>query len=127
MRPKAVVTADDVASVSEMVSSVVNTTRLENLGKNELFTLLAFARATRTKPYVTLADAEKTYAIVCEEYEVPARKHTQFFGYADSLVKDNLLACRSADEGKAKVYSIQDVPPKQMCKKLEELIEKVVR
>ena len=127
MRPKSVVTADDVASVSDMVSSVVNTTRLETLGKNEIFTLLAFARATRTKPYVTLADAEKTYAIVCEEYDVPARKHTQFFGYTDTLVKDNLLACRAADEGKAKVYSIQDVPPKQMCKKLEELIEKVVR
>ena len=127
MRPKSIVTADDVASVSDMVSSVVNITRLESLGKNELFTLLAFARATRTKPYVTLADAEKTYAIVCEEYEVPARKHTQFFGYTDTLVKDNLLACRNADEGKAKVYSIQDIPPKQMCKKLEELIEKVVR
>jgi len=127
MRPKAIVTADDVASVSDMVSSVVNVTRLESLGKNELFTLLAFARATRTKPYVTLADAEKTYAIVCEEYEVPARKHTQFFGYTDTLVKDNLLACRNAEEGKAKVYSIQDIPPKQMCKKLEELIEKVVR
>lgn len=127
MRPKSIVTADDVASVSDMVSSVVNVTRLESLGKNELFTLLAFARATRTKPYVTLADAEKTYAIVCEEYEVPARKHTQFFGYTDTLVKDNLLACRNADEGKAKVYSIQDIPPKQMCKKLEELIEKVVR
>ena len=127
MRPKAVVTADDVASVSDMVSSVVNVTRLESLGKNELFALLSFARATRTKPYVTLADAEKTYAIVCEEYEVPARKHMQFFGYTDTLVKDNLLACRTADEGKAKVYSIQDIPPKQMCKKLEELIEKVVR
>lgn len=127
MRPKAVVTADDVASVSDMVSSVVNTTRLETLGKNEIFTLLAFARATRNKPYVTLADAEKTYAIVCEEYDVPARKHTQFFGYTDTLVKDNLLACRTAEGGKAKVYSIQDIPPKQMCKKLEELIEKVVR
>ena len=127
MRPKAIITADDVASVSDMVSSVVNVTRLESLGKNELFTLLAFARATRTNPYVTLADAEKTYAIVCEEYEVPARKHTQFYGFTDTLVKDNLLACRNADEGKAKVYSIQDIPPKQMCKKLEELIEKVVR
>ena len=127
MRPKAIITADDVASVSDMVSSVVNVTRLESLGKNELFTLLAFARATRTKPYVTLADAEKTYAIVCEEYEVPARTHTQFYGFTDTLVKDNLLACRNADEGKAKVYSIQDIPPKQMCKKLEELIEKVVR
>ena len=127
MRPKSVVTADDVASVSDMVSSVVNTTRLETLGKNEIFTLLAFARATRNKPYVTLADAEKTYAIVCEEFDVPARKHTQFFGYTDTLVKDNLLACRTAEGGKAKVYSIQDIPPKQMCKKLEELIEKVVR
>ena len=127
MRPKAVVTVDDVAAVSDMVSSVVNSTRLESLGKNELFTLLAFARATRTKPYVTLADAEKTYAIVCEEYEVPARKHTQFFGYADALVKDNLLVCRSGGEGRTKVYSIQDIPPKQLCKKLEEMIEKVVR
>ena len=127
MRPKAVVTIDDVASVSDMVSSVVNATRLDTLGKNEIFTLLAYARATRNKPYVTLADAEKTYAVVCEEYEVPARKHTQFFGYTDTLVKDNLLVCRTAEGGKAKVYSIQDIPPKQMCKKLEELIEKVVR
>ncbi len=58
---------------------------------------------------------------------MPARKHTQFYGYTDNLVKDNLLSCKTAEEGKAKVYSIQDIPPKQMCKKLEELIEKVVR
>ena len=51
----------------------------------------------------------------------------QFYGYTDSLVKDNLLVCSSTDGGKAKVYSIQDIPPKQLCKKLEEIIEKVVR
>ncbi len=127
LRPKAVVSTDDVAAVSDMVSSVVNITRLESLGKNELFTLLAYARATRTRASVTILEAEKTYAIVCEEYDVPARKHTQFYGYTDNLVKDNLLSCKTAEEGKAKVYSIQDIPPKQMCKKLEELIEKVVR
>ena len=128
MRPNAVVTREDVAAVSDMVSSVVNITRLETLGKNELFTLLSFARATRKKPYVSLQDAEKTYAIVCEEYDVPARKHTQFFTYTDSLVKDGLLVCRDAEGGgKAKEYCIQDIPPRQMCKKLEELIEKVVR
>lgn len=127
MRPKAIVTPDDVASVSDMVSSVVNNNKLESLGKNELFALLAFARATRKRPAVTLAEAEKTYAIVCEEYEVQARKHTQFYGYADTLVKDNLLVYRSGDEGRAKLYSIQDIPPKQMCKKVEELIEKVIR
>ena len=127
MRPKAVMTADDVAAVSDMVSSVVNHTKLESLGKNELFTLLAYARATRTRSSVTIVEAEKTYAIVCEEYEVPARKHTQFYGYTDTLVKDNLLVCSTVDGGKAKVYSIQDIPPKQLCKKLEEIIEKVVR
>ena len=127
MRPRAVVTPDDVAAVSDMVSSVVNHTRLESLGKNELFALLAYARATRTRPSVTLAEAEKTYAVVCEEYEVPARKHTQFYGYTDLLVKDNLLVCSAADGGRTKMYSIQDIPPKQLCKKLEEIIEKVVR
>ena len=126
MRPKAVVTRDDVAAVSDMVSSIVNQTRLETLGNNELFALLSVARSTRNKPFVTIVEAEKTYAIVCEEYNVPARKHTQFFTYIEKLVKDNLLVCKYTD-GKAKVYSIQDVPPRQMCKKLEELIEKVVR
>ena len=37
------------------------------------------------------------------------------------------LVCRAGGEGRTKVYSIQDIPPKQLCKKLEEMIEKVVR
>lgn len=127
MRPRSVVTPEDVASVSDMVSSVINRSKLEELGKNERFALLAFARATRTKPYVTIVDAEKTYAVVCEEYDVSPRKHTQFFTYSESLVRNNLLVCRSADEGKAKIYSIPDMPPKQLCKRLEELIEKESR
>ena len=127
MRPKSVVTADDVAAVSDMVTSVVNAAKLQELGKNELFTLLSFARATRNRPYVTILEAEKTYAVVCEEYEIQPRKHTQFVSYVDMLTRNNLLQCRNGEEGRAKVYSIQDVPPKQMCKKLEELIEKVVR
>ena len=127
MRPKAVVTTDDVAAVSDMVSSVVNQTKLETLGRNEILVLLSFARATKKKPYVTMAEAEKTYAVVCEEYDAQPRKHTQFYGYTDTLIKDNLIVCRAADEGRAKVYAIQDISPKQMCKKLEELMEKVVR
>lgn len=122
-RPKSVITAEDVRSVCENVFSVVNRDKLSDLGRNELFALLAFARANRTRADVTIAEAEKTYAIVCEEYGQSARKHTQFVEYANTLANSGLLVNRGTDSGRTKVFSIPEIPAKEMCKMIESIIE----
>ena len=44
-----------------------------------------------------------------------------------TVLADATTTLSQLDGGKAKAYSIQDIPPKQLCKKLEEIIEKVIR
>lgn len=125
-RKDGVITADDVRSVSDMVFSVVNQPKLEELGKNELLVLLAVARAIKTNASVQLSAAEKTYAIVCEEYEVEARKHTQFYEYIKNLIKMNLLVEPPQDSLRYKTVAIPDIPSKELAKRIEAVLEKTL-
>ena len=125
-RKDGLITADDVRSVSDMVFSVVNQPKLEELGKNELLVLLAVARSIKSQASVQLSVAEKTYAVVCEEYEVEARKHTQFYEYIKNLIKMNLLVEPPQDSAKYKTVSIPDIPSKELAKRIEAVLEKVL-
>lgn len=123
MRTSAVVTADDVRQVSDLVYSVVNQPKLEELGKNEIFALLAVSRAIKKESAIPVSAAEKTYAIVCEEYNVTPRKHTQFMEYIDSLIKSGMLTSPGVDANRAKLVSIPDIPAKTLAKKIEKILE----
>ena len=125
-RSDGLITADDVRSVSDMVFSVVNQPKLEELGKNELLVLLAVARAIKSQASVPLSVAEKTYAVVCEEYEVEARKHTQFYEYIRNLIKMNLLVEPPQDSARYKTVSIPDIPSKELAKRIEAVLERTL-
>ncbi len=124
-RENSVITADDVRKVSDMVYMVVNQPKLEELGKNELFVLLAVARAIKNNSFVKLSAVEKTYAIVCEEYEVEAKKHTQFYVYVKNLIKSNYLVEPINDSSRSMCVSIPDIPSKELAKKIELVLEKI--
>ena len=120
-----IVTADDVREVSDMVFSTVSIGKLEELGKNELLALLSVARAIKKESSIPLTKAEKTYAVVCEEYEVEPRKHTQYCGYIRNLINMNLLVePMEFTSGKNKFVALPDIPYKDLCRMIEEILEK---
>ena len=121
-------TAEDVRGAKAMIYSVVTQSKLESLDKNRTLALLAVCRSIKNMGYVTISAAEKTYAVVCEEYETTARKHTQFWTYITDLEKNGLIKTTSqkADSGPGGLtayISLQDIPAKVLAKKLETLLE----
>lgn len=120
------ITADDIRTANAMIYSDASENKLRDLDMNRRLTLLAVARAIKKEAYVTIASAEKTYAVVCEEYEQIARKHTQFWTYVQDLERAGLLSTvvRSEGErGRTTLISIPNIPPKELAKKLEYLME----
>ncbi len=122
-RPDGKITPEDVRQVGSLVFSVVNTAKLEELGRNELFALLAVSRAIKDKGYIRINDAEKTYHVVCEEYGEEPRKHTQFYQYVRDLMKQNLLSeAKDAEPSKSMCVSLPDIPSKELSKRIEKIL-----
>ncbi len=122
-RPEGKITPEDVRQVGSLVFSVVNTAKLEELGRNELFALLAVSRAIKDKGYIRINDAEKTYHVVCEEYGEEPRKHTQFYQYVRDLMKQNLLSeAKDAEPSKSMCVSLPDIPSKELSKRIEKIL-----
>jgi cell division control protein 6 len=123
------ITADDVRSANAMIYSNVSESKLVSLDLKRKLALLAIARAIKKESYVSITNAEKTYAVVCEEYEQTARKHTQFWTYVQDMEKLNLLETvvkSEIDGGRVTYISIPDIPPKELAKKLENLLDSPV-
>jgi len=119
-------TADDVRSANAMIYSNVSETKLASLDTKRKIALLAIARAMKNEPYVSITRVEKTYAVVCEEYGEVARKHTQFWTYVQDMERMNILDTMIKNEtegGRVTYISIPDIPPKELAKKLEYLLE----
>ncbi len=120
------ITADDIRTANAMIYSDVSENKLRDLDINRKLALLAISRAIKSETYVSITAAEKTYAIVCEEYEHPARKHTQFWTYVQDMEHSGILSTevRSEMEGGRVTYiSIPNIPPKELAKKLEYLLD----
>ncbi|NLL95039.1 MAG: AAA family ATPase [Thermoplasmatales archaeon] len=122
-----VVTAEEVRSAKARTFSVVTESKLLDLDLNGRVTLLAIARAIKDKSYVSTADAQKTYEVVCEEYGVPARKGTQFWSYVKNLESQALIvtSMRSDEKtgGRSKHISLPDIPSKVLAEKLETIMD----
>ena len=119
-------TADDVRSANAMIYSNVSENKLASLDMKRKLALLAIARAIKGEVYVSITRVEKTYEVVCEEYGQSARKHTQFWTYVQDMEKMNLLDTvvkSEAEGGRVTYISIPDIPPKELAKKLEYLLE----
>jgi archaeal cell division control protein 6 len=120
------ITADDIRTANAMIYSDVSENKLRDLDINRKLALLAISRAIKSESYVSITSAEKTYAVVCEEYEQVARKHTQFWTYIQDMEHSGLLSTEVKSEiegGRVTYISIPNIPPKELAKKLEYLME----
>jgi len=120
------IVADDIRTANAMIYSDVSESKLRSLDLNKRLALLAISRAIKKDPYVSITSAEKTYAVVCEEYSQVARKHTQFWTYIQDMERMGLLATTvkaEIERGRTTFISIPNIPPRELAKKLEYLLE----
>jgi cell division control protein 6 len=67
--------------------SIITESKIKNLGKHQLFTLISVAKRLykEKSAYITTGEVEKTYAITCEEYNEKPRAHTMFWNYLKEI------------------------------------------
>ena len=120
------ITAEEVREAKSMIYSVVTESKLRDLNTNQRITLLSIARSIKDRAYVIMGAAERTYAIVCEEYNEKVRKHTQFWSYVQDLEKIGLITTvvRGDPEGGRTTYiSLPDIPSRVLAHKLESIMD----
>lgn len=124
---------DTVAAecVRKAVSSIVPAMRrsdLESLNLHEKLFLLGVARIFKQNKNasVTLAEAEQTYAIVCEEFYTSPVSHTQLWKYLRALsgigiLKADVIA--TGTRGRSTIVSLPRIPASELEKELDNLLE----
>jgi cell division control protein 6 len=122
------VTSEHVRAAKAMIYSAVPDGKLRALDINRKAVLLAISRAIRKSTYIPTSAAEKNYAVVCEEYDIPCRKHTQFWIYVTDLEKHGFIKTSThktdMGPGSSSIHiSLQDIPAKVLAKKIETMLE----
>ncbi|MFB0560645.1 MAG: ORC1-type DNA replication protein [Candidatus Lokiarchaeia archaeon] len=96
------------------IHPVVRKDILRDLPVQHKVLLLAISRAlTIEKAYVTTSETEKIYRIVCEEYNIRPRRHTQFWEYLNELEKQGIITTKLSGtgmKGKTTLISLPDIP-----------------
>ena len=108
--------------------SVVTESKLRNLERHQLFTLYAVAKRLKKDgtAYVNTGDAEKTYAITCEEYDEKPRSHTMFWNYLKDIEGGGFISIKHSGKGHlgtTQFISLPDIPAEVVGNKVEELLK----
>jgi cell division control protein 6 len=128
--------ADGVGEVSpeclrKAVSSIIPTLRkseLASLGLHEKLFLLGAARVFKEnqKAYASLAEVEKAYAVVCEEFDEQPHSHTQLWKHAQFLSALGILKTEVAStgtRGRSTRVSLPSIPAGELEKELSAALE----
>ena len=107
--------------------SVVTETKLKNLGKHQLLTLLSIAKRLQKEEtaYANTGEVEKTYAITCEEYNEETRAHTMFWSYLKEIEQAGFIRVKLSGKGQigtSQLISLPDIPAEVLRSKLERLL-----
>ncbi|MEM3587642.1 MAG: ORC1-type DNA replication protein [Candidatus Jordarchaeaceae archaeon] len=105
---------EHIREAKSEIYPVVRKDFLRDLPVQHKALLLAISRAlTMKKAYVTTNEVERIYGIVCEEYDITPRKHTQFWEYLKELEKQGIIATKisgTGTRGRTTLISLQDIP-----------------
>ena len=128
--------ADGLGEVSpeclrKAVSSIIPTLRkseLASLGLHEKLFLLGAARVFKEnqKAYASLAEIERAYAVVCEEFDEQPRSHTQLWKHAQFLSALGILKTEVAStgtRGRSTRVSLPSIPAGELEKELSAALE----
>lgn len=116
-----IVNPEHVRAAKAETYSTVTESKLKDLDKNRKLILMAISRSLKKKAYTTTGDAEKMYALVCEEFEQKKLGHTQFWKYLKELDDVGIIQAKKSSKGlvgTTTLISIPDIPAKVLEEKL---------
>jgi cell division control protein 6 len=121
------VVPEHVRAAKAETFSIVTETKLRNLGRHQLITLLAITKRLQKEgsAYANTGEVEKTYAITCEEYHEDARAHTMFWNYLKDIEQAGFIKVKASGKGQvgmSQLISLPDIPAGVLRSKLEELL-----
>ncbi|RLF27549.1 MAG: orc1/cdc6 family replication initiation protein, partial [Thermoplasmata archaeon] len=122
------VVPEHVRAAKAETYSVVTETKLKNLGRHQLLTLLSIAKRLKKDDtaYTNTGMVEKTYAITCEEYNEKPRAHTMFWSYLKELQNAGFIDIKLSGRGQVgttQLISLPDIPAEILMEKLQELLK----
>ena len=121
------VTPEIVRTAKAETYSTITETKLKNLQKHQLITLYAISKRLKKDQtaYVNTGEAEKTYAITCEEYNEKPRTHTMFWNYLKEIENAGFINLKTSGKGQlgtTQMISLPDIPAEVMGEKIKELL-----
>lgn len=121
------VTPECVRKATSSIYAVMRKSDVASLRLHEKLFLLGIARFFKQheRAYVSLAEAEQAYAVVCEEFDVQPHSHTQLWKYLRTLstlgiVKTEVSATGS--RGRSTFVSLPRIPAYELEKELSNLL-----
>lgn len=122
------VAPEHVRAAKAETYSVVTESKLRNLERHHLLTLYAIAKRLKKDgtAYVNTGDAEKTYAVTCEEYDEKPRTHTMFWNYLKDIEGAGFINIKLSGKGQlgtTQLISLPDIPAEVVSAKLEEILK----
>ena len=125
-RGEGAVSPDYVRMAGASVHTDITEQKLTDLDLDRRVVLLSIARSLFKTDEVTITHAEKTYAAACEEYGIPAKKHTQFYTYVKYLESIGAIRTevrRDPEGGRTTFIRIPGYPPRALAEELEAMME----
>jgi len=121
------VVPEHVRAAKAETYSIVTESKLKNLDRHQLLALYAIAKRLKKDgtAYVNTGDAEKTYAVTCEEHNEKPRTHTMFWNYLKKIESAGFINIKLSGKGHlgtTQLISLPDIPAEVMGDKLEELL-----
>jgi len=116
---------EDVRAAKAEAYSSVTESKLDGLDKHQKLTLLAIAKASKGKAYITTGEAEGAYKVACEEYDEKARAHTAFWGLLKDLDMLGVVSAKKSGpgiSGKTTVITLLDIPAKVLEDKVRQML-----
>ena len=122
-----VVTHEHVRAAKAETYSIVTESKLKNLDRHQILTLYAIARRLKKDgtAYVNTGDAEKTYNLICEEYNEKPRTHTMFWTYLKEIENAGFINIKSSGKGhlgSTQFISLPDIPAEVVSDKIKDLL-----
>ncbi len=122
------VMAEHVRRAKAEVYPEVKREVIRDLQLHEKLFMLAVARKLKISKlaYALTGEAEKSYRVVCEEYDEEPRKHTQLWEYLNRMEGLGLVDLQPSGErhrGKSQRISVPDIPVVTLERELERLLK----
>jgi len=122
------VTPEHVRAAKAETYSVITESKLKNLDRHQLITLYSIAKRLKKDgtAYVSTGEAEKTYAITCEEYNEKPRTHTMFWNYLKEIESAGFITIKLSGKGHlgtTQLISLPDIPAEVASDKVKDLLK----